>query len=267
MLLFVSMRDLRRACVRSLVLLVLAACGGDGGSGNGDLVSIEVEPANATVMFTGTAVSLDYQAIGHYADGSTAKIDNAVFSLDADASRLGTFGGATFTTEGQGAGKGSVIAQVGEVSGATGVIVVVHRTDLGPGVPADGATKFPDTVAPPGAQSPSIVYPLQDAIVPTSMKAPVVQWEGAGAADHLYRVRVVSGLATVDTILAYEPNFKFALQPPADRWQRTDSFRSPSSTGTRRRVRKEPRRSPCRWFRRTSPARSTTGTSAPDRWS
>src|SRR6185295_11702085 len=81
----------------------------------------------------------------------------------------------------------------------------------------DGATHFPDAVSPPGAQSPSIVYPLQDAVVPTSVKAPVVQWEGAGAADHLYRVRVVSGLATVDTILAYDP--KSALQPPMDRWQ------------------------------------------------
>ncbi|HEY5947210.1 MAG TPA: hypothetical protein VIV40_17020 [Kofleriaceae bacterium] len=214
------MRDSLRAIVRPLVLCVLvAACGPSGDGHDGDIVSLEVQPANATLTFTGTPVSLDYHAIAHYADGSTAEVSDAVFTLDADGSKLGAFGGPTFTTGGQGAGKGGVIAQVGSISGATGVIVVVHRTDLGPGVPADGATKFPDDVAPVGAQSPTVVYPLQNAVMPTSVKAPVVQWEAAGAADHLYRVRVVSGYAIVDTILAQDPAFTFSLQPDADRWQ------------------------------------------------
>src|SRR6476620_7629111 len=121
------MRDTRRACVCSLVLLLAAACGPDGSSGSGDLVSIDIEPANATLTFTGTSVSQDYRAIGHYADGSSGALDKAVFSLDVDAARLGTFGGPTFTAAGQGAGKGSVLAQVGDITGATGVIVVVHR--------------------------------------------------------------------------------------------------------------------------------------------
>ena len=69
---FILMRDMRRACVRSLVLVVAAACGSNGGSSTQDLVSIEVEPANATLTYHGQPVTLDYHAIGHYADGSTA---------------------------------------------------------------------------------------------------------------------------------------------------------------------------------------------------
>lgn len=221
------MRDSRRAFVHGFVVSVLvsvlvalvSACGPSSGDDGPELMSIDVEPANATLTFTGTPVSLDYRAIGHYADGTTAEIADAEFTLDNDAARLGVLTGATFTASGQGAGKGVVTARSGEATGATSVIVLIHRTDLGPGVPADGATKFPDDVAPPGALSPALVYPLQDAVMPTSVKAPVVQWEGAGAADHLYRVRVVSGLAIHDTILAYDPTFTFSHQPPADAWQ------------------------------------------------
>src|SRR5687768_4990825 len=205
MLGFAAMRDSLRAVVRSFVLVVLAACGPSSGSGDGELVSIEVEPANATLTYTGSPVSLDYRAIGHFKDGSTAELPDAVFSLDTAGTALGEFAAAKFTANGQAAGKGGVTATVDDISGSTSVIVVVHRIDLGPGVPADGATKFPDTVAPPGAQSPALVYPLQDAVMPTSVKAPVVQWEGPGAADHLYRVRLVSGYAIVDTILVHDP--------------------------------------------------------------
>jgi len=208
-----------RVIVRSFIFVVLAACGPSSGGGNGDLVSIDVEPANAMLTYTGTPVALDYHAIGHFKDGSTADLPDAVFSLDVDGAKLGAISGVTFTASGQGAGKGVVSAQLDDISGATAVIVTVHRTDLGPGVPADGASKFPDTVAPTGAQSPTLVYPLQDAVMPTSVKAPVVQWESTGGADHLYRVRLESGMAIVDTILAHDPAFKFSLQPTLDRWQ------------------------------------------------
>src|SRR5687767_9542297 len=172
------MRAVLGAVVRSTVFIVLAACGSSSGNGHGDLLSLEIEPANATLTYTGTPVNQDYVAMGTYADGTIEPVPDAIFSLDDAGSRLGTFSGATFTAGGQGAGKGGVFAQAGELTAATSVIVVIHRTDLGPGVPADGATKFPDT-SPPGAQSQTIVYPLDNAAMPSSVKAPVVQWEGA----------------------------------------------------------------------------------------
>jgi hypothetical protein len=219
------MRATFGATVRQLVGLVLVlvqfGCGGTDkpGGDHGELLSIEVEPANATLTYTGTPVVQVYRAIGRFADGTEHELPDAVFSLDTEGSLLGTFSGATFTAGGQGAGKGGIFARAGDVTGATSVIVTVHRTDLGPGVPSDGATKFPPDVAPVGAQSPVIVYPLDEAAMPTSIKAPVVQWESGGAADHLYRVRIVAGLATVDTILAHDPSFTFSLQAASEVWQ------------------------------------------------
>ena len=161
---------------------------------------------------------------------------------------IGEISAAKFTTSGQGAGKGGVNAQRGNVTAATSVIVLVHRTDLGPGVPADGASKFPDDVAPAGANSPTIVYPLQGAVMPTSVKPPVVQWEGSGGADHLYRVRVVSGYAVVDTILAETPAFtplcsRRSIAGRRSRTAPTDSCGLPSSTGTLPPARRAARRS------------------------
>lgn len=213
------MRESLRAVARLFVFFGLAACGPSSGGNDGELVSIEVEPANATLTYTGTPTSLDYHAIGKYADGSTEELTDAVFTLDNAGVALGSFSGDTFGVSGNAAGKGGVIAKVGNVSGSTSVIVQIHRTEVGPGVPADGATKFPDTVAPPGAESPVLVYPLDTAVMPLSVKAPVVQWESGGATDDLYRVRVISGYATVDSILAYAPNFTFSLRPVDTLWQ------------------------------------------------
>lgn len=213
------MRESLRAVALLFVVSWLAACGPTTNGKDGELVSIQVEPANATLTYTGAPTSLDYHAIGTYADGSTVELDDAVFSLDNAGAALGAFSDATFGVSGNAAGKGAVIAQVGDVSGTTSVIVQIHRTDVGPGVPADGATKFPDTVAPAGAESPVLVYPLDTAVMPLSVKAPVVQWESAGATDDLYRVRFVSGYATVDSILAYAPNFTFSLRPVDTLWQ------------------------------------------------
>lgn len=211
------MRALRR-CALSCVI-ALAACGpGTKDPGEG-LVSITIEPENATLTFTGTPASLDYKAIGHYEDGTTAELPDATFSLDATGAQLGTMTDATFTASGQGAGKGGVYAQVGDQMAATSVIVTVHVTDLGPGVPPGAEANFPDS-PPVAAGGPALVYPLDKAVMPTSVKAPVVQWEGPSGADHLYRLRMTTGFATVDTIVSTsEPDFTFATTPTTQTWE------------------------------------------------
>ena len=170
----------------------------------------------------GTSVAQDLSRDRTLRGRLEGTLDKAVFSLDADAARLGTFGGATFTAAGQGAGKGTVIAQVGSISGTTGVIVIVHRTDLGPGVPADGATHFPDAVSPAGAQSPSIVYPLQGAVVPTSVKAPACNRK-AQAPPITLSCACRIGPGAVDTI---SRTIRSRAEPPAERWQRWRAART-----------------------------------------
>jgi hypothetical protein len=182
-------------------------------------MSIDVEPANATLTYTGAPLTLDYTAIGHFADGHTAPLPDAVFALDTSGLLLGNITDATFAATGDAAGKGGVLAQVGSIVGDTSVAVVIHPVHLGPGVPANGASNFPD--APPTtANSPRIVYPLDTAIMPGSVKSPDVQWEGANADGDLYRVRINAGqFATVDTILAAGPTFKLENQLAEVDWR------------------------------------------------
>ncbi|HEY5934261.1 MAG TPA: hypothetical protein VIU61_06500, partial [Kofleriaceae bacterium] len=199
-----------RANFFGVALFVIAACGSTDPAT--DLVSITVEPENATLEYTGTPITLDYQAIGHYADGHEAPIPDAVFTLDADGALLGNFSAAQFEATGVAGGKGGVLAQAGSQTGSTSVIVVVHRVIVGPGVPPNSGDNFPEN-PPAGPNSPALVYPLDGAIMPASVKSPDAQWEGPNADGDLYRVRVTTGaFATVDTILAAGPTFKLDNQ-------------------------------------------------------
>ena len=184
-----------------------------------DLESIEIEPANAVLTYSGTPVTQDYKAIGHFKDGSTKEIPDAVFSLDAAGIALGNMNAAQFEATGASGGKGGVVAQAGDLIGATSVSVVIHNVHIGPGVPAGAENNFPDN-PPASAQSPSVVYPLEGAVMPASVKSPDVQWEGSNAAGDLYRVRITAGqFATVDTILAAGPSFKLDNQLSDQDWR------------------------------------------------
>src|SRR5262245_28456695 len=107
------------------LLLAIAACGPTTSSTVG-LESIDVEPANATVVYAnGSTQPLDYTAIGHYHDGHSERLDGATFQLDAAAMRLGTLATAKFTASGDAVGTGKVTATLGALSGETGVSVAV----------------------------------------------------------------------------------------------------------------------------------------------
>ncbi len=200
-------------------LLVISACGPSVKDPAKDLMSIDVEPANATLTYSGTPLTLDYTAIGHYADGHTAPIPEASFSLDGAGALLGNLTDAQFEATGAAGGKGGVLAQVGSISGGTSVAVIVHPVHIGPGVPPNGADNFPDN-PPAGASNPTVVYPLEGAVMPASVKSPDAQWEGANAAGDLYRVRITAGqFATVDTILAAGPAFKLDNQVSDADWR------------------------------------------------
>lgn len=193
-----------------------AACGPAGTETQG-LTSIEVQPANATITLpSGAAMPVDYVAIGHYADGHTHMLEGATFALDTSASALGTLAVTEFIATGGAAGTGNVTATDGTASGSTTVNVVIHTVHVDPAAPQGAEGNFPDQPAT-GALSPVIDYPLDGAVMPASVKAPDVQWEGANTASDLYRVRFVAGLATVDTILVAGPSFKLDAMPlPAD---------------------------------------------------
>ena len=112
-------------------------------------MSLEIEPANVTLDYTGAPLSQVYTAYGTYEDGTRAPVADAAFGLDVDGARLGAFTDATFEVNGASAGKGVVFASLGEANASTGVIVNMKITTLGPGVPGNAADLFPDN-APTG---------------------------------------------------------------------------------------------------------------------
>ena len=207
-----------------MVLLVAAAgCGpstgrGNGPGGNPTLMSIEVQPADATIAIdngNGNA-PIAYSAIGHFSDGKTQPLGDAVFALDDVGQRIGALAGTTFSASGGAAGTGHVIATSQGMSGMTGVTVTVHTITLGMGVPPDAPGKLP-TTAMPGALSPVVVYPLDGAVMPQSVFAPDVQFEGTAQMGDLFHVKLVAGGATVEAIVANATGFTWDWMPgPAD---------------------------------------------------
>jgi len=210
--------------VFALVLLVAAAgCGpntgrGNGPGGNATLMSIEVQPADATIAIdngNGNA-PIAYTAIGHFSDGKMQPLADAVFALDDVGQRIGALAGTTFSASGGAAGTGHVIATSQGKSGMTGVTVTVHTITLGTGVPPDAPGKLPPT-ATPGALSPVVVYPLDGAVMPQSVAAPDVQFEGTAQMGDLFHVKLVAGGATVEAIVANATGFTWDWMPgPAD---------------------------------------------------
>ncbi len=191
---------------------------GDGGPA-GALTSIEVLPADATLTVdNGSSQSLDYSVIGHYADGKSARIDDAQLTLDDAALKLGSISGARFTANGLSAGKGQLTATAGGMSASTSLTVAVSQTHLGPGVASDAPDNFAGTLAP-GAQSPTIAYPLDGALMPATVAAPDVQWLEGGAAGDLYRVRLTAGSASVQAILVSDAQSNFNWQVSDDDWR------------------------------------------------
>ncbi|HWE27948.1 MAG TPA: hypothetical protein VHB97_08090, partial [Polyangia bacterium] len=182
-------------------------------------MSIEVQPANATVAIDNGSgnMPIAYAAIGHFSDGKTQPLADAVFTLDDGGQHIGALSGAQFSANGNAAGVGQVTAQSQGKSGMTGVTVTVHTLTLGPGVPPDAPGKLPPT-AQPGALSPQVVYPLDGALMPQSVASPDVQWEGTAQAGDLFHVKLVAGGAIVEALVANGSGFTWDYLPSAADW-------------------------------------------------
>jgi hypothetical protein len=206
-----------------LLGVVIAGCGPSSGHGKGPgtatLMSLEVQPADATIAIdNGTGnVPIGYTVIGHFSDGKTQAVADAAFALDDVGQRLGSFSGAQFSASGGAAGTGHVIAQAQGVTAMTGVTVTVHTMTLGPGVPPDAPGKLGGSPTP-GALSPVVVYPLDGALMPASVASPDVQWEGTAQTGDLFHVKVVAGGATVESIVANAAGFTWDWMPSPTDW-------------------------------------------------
>jgi hypothetical protein len=218
---------MENARVLALAFAALAAsllgfgCG-PGSSGGDDAgptaTALVIEPQNPTVVAqNGSASPIAFTAILKFSDGSTQPVDAASWSLDN--ARLGAIAADSgkFIASGDLAGTTQVKAAAAGLTAQATVTVLVEDTFFGVGVPSDAGDRF--TPAPTaGAGAPLLLYPLDRALVPSSLKAPDVQWDG-GAQGDIYRVTLVGGMAKATAYVIHDgPMFAFAWPVDPSTW-------------------------------------------------
>jgi hypothetical protein len=173
-----------------------------GGDGGGAIVALRIEPADPTVTSrNGAAAPVAFQAIATRASGAEGPV-SATWALDEV--RLGALDGATGTFQASGvmAGTGQVTALAGGQTATTSLTVRIEDEVFGDGVAADAPDRFVGTPIEGSPESPLLLYPLAGAVVPATLKAPDVQWDGGQEGD-LYRVIASVGLASVAAYAAH----------------------------------------------------------------
>jgi hypothetical protein len=196
------MRTLLLACI-----LPFAACssstsghggpGGPGGSIDG-LVSIDVEPANQTLVIDGTtAAKQGYTAKGTFKDGHTADITSLVGFTTGDPS-LGTFASAVFTSNVDHGGYTTVLATAGAVQGTTGLTLQMKQRYNDPGstgLPQNPGGLFGGTDTPSLAAQ--LVYPNDGVLVPPNLGKLEIHWKPA-AGTTLFAIDFSNGATDVE---------------------------------------------------------------------
>lgn len=216
-----------RSSVALLTMCLAAACassdmdtGGDGdGDGDLDIVALTVEPVDPTVTSTnGSRPELAFTLRAELADGTTTAIDTAAWTFDA--TRVGAVGASDgrFVASGAAAGVGTITARIGDDEATTTVTVRVDDEHVGDGVPPDHADRFDNPT--PGAGAANVLYPLDGAVMPTSLSPVQIQWEG-GAYGDLYRITIEAGLARV-VAYRFHNGVNFTYDWPVDgaSWRR-----------------------------------------------
>lgn len=244
---------MKRLAVLAIALAIFSAgcsadpCGGvtcaDGsgdartdGNGGGDARGDVVDPSSLEIVslaITPDAPTLDvnppapatlvFHATGTRRDGTNSAVTVA-YSLANN--RVGTIAGdGTFTANGIAGGQVQVTATAPGPNGtmltaSTTLTVRVSRTVVGTGVTPDRIAAFgtaPSATDP--AETPNVLYPLDQAMMPNNVAAPDIQWEH-GAADDVFRVQISKPNARVTAYVLHSgASFGFDWRVDADAWR------------------------------------------------
>ena len=204
-----------------LAAALAVGCGGGEGSGDDDddgglATALAIAPQDPTaIAANGLTDAVNFTATITYANGDTAVVSDGSWTVD-DV-QLGTIGATTgkFVASGEKAGTTQVTVAAHGLVAETTLTVRVEDVHVGDGVPADAPGRFDQAPTPGDPASPLLLYPLDQAVVPSSIKPFDVQWDG-GVAGDLYRVTVVAGLATATAYLAHDGRHDWVVA--ADSW-------------------------------------------------
>jgi Tol biopolymer transport system component len=177
--------SLREAAVVAATLALSCGTSGTqpGGDGGGDVVqppptytNVVVDPPDVTLNVpVAGSVTQDYKA---YADtnGQTHVDVTSSCAFTLANTTLGTFTGATFTSAALG-GSTQVTATCGGAKGTGKLTLVLSGWVLGPGAPANAPTIFQTaTVGTDANRTPTIQYPLDEAVAPLNIPPIDTQW-------------------------------------------------------------------------------------------
>lgn len=211
-------------------LLSASACGtggsgsdggstADGGPPDGGGVTYEITPENPSLVAqNGSADVIGFSLFAN--DNGTREAVEATWSILP--SSFGAIDASTgeFTANGLVAGTATVRARLASGSVATTTVSIqLDNTQLGDGVSADVPALFDPEPTIGGPEAPALLYPLDEALIPTSLKAPNVQWEG-GVEGDFYRIKVGAGLATTTAYVAHSgASFNYASAVHDASWQ------------------------------------------------
>jgi hypothetical protein len=173
------------------------------------VVGLRIEPASAELISTDGARSTQtFSAIVTYDDGLELPAYGPSFALDSTSTGDVDIASGIFTANGVIGGVATITATVPVASGvltATATVSVsLERTILDPGAPVGAAALF-DGVAPidDPSRRPTLVYPLDGAVMPQNVYPADIQWTSP-AASGVFRVTLTKPHARLTAYLAYD---------------------------------------------------------------
>lgn len=188
---------------------------GDAGGHPDDVVELRISPEDPVLTSeNGAEVTQVFELFATERDGT----ERVVSGVWTGGGVVGTITAGTYTANGSHAGADTVFASYGGLTATTRVTVNVRRVIIGTGVPDDVGARFSSATA--GASTTNLLYPLEGAVMPANVYPPTIQWEPAGAAEDLFRVRVTEpGVEIIAYLSPSDPSFRHAYLVDRDAWR------------------------------------------------
>ncbi len=199
--------------------------GGDGGNvdpgdGGVTVTSLTLSPANVTLVVKGsTPVSQKYTVTGLFSDGHSEDVTSQA-SFSVDDTRVGTFGGTTFTSTTTVGGATIVRARLGTTSTSTPLTVKLEQkvpdttSDSASGasgatpLPSQPETKFDGPLdTDPTHKKPRIVYPNHGVMVPPNLGQLEIHFLPGLDSNTLFELAFTNAITDVRVYLrCYKPS-------------------------------------------------------------